>query len=92
VPKLYLPVLAGTVREGRTSFFLAEFVAAELARRPEVETGLLDPRVPRFLDPEHRPTDSDQDDAATRAFAEEMSRADGFVVVTPEYDFGYPGT
>jgi NAD(P)H-dependent FMN reductase len=88
---LFLPVLYGSVRDGRVSFSVAEFVASELAKRPGVETKLYDPRDLPFGNLERREWELEPPDPRVTAFVEAMGRADGFVLVTPEYNFGFPG-
>ncbi len=39
---LYIPVILGTVRKGRMSEHAARLMTAELAKRPNVETELID--------------------------------------------------
>lgn len=92
VERLYLPVLAGTVRDGRKSIHVARFVHERLARRSDVETRLFDPRDLPFGNLRRREWEMDPQPADVAAFVAEMARADGFVVVTPEYNYGIPGT
>lgn len=89
---LYLPVLYGTVREPRASLGVARYVGRRLAERPGVETRLFDPRDLPFGNLVRREWEIDPPDARVVAFVAEMRRADGFVVVTPEYNHGIPGT
>jgi NAD(P)H-dependent FMN reductase len=82
---LFIPVLLGTVRKGRMSLPAARLVHAELARRPGVETELIDiATLPIRID--------DAGEAIKMpAYAAAMERADGLVVVSPEYNHGYSG-
>jgi NAD(P)H-dependent FMN reductase len=88
---LFLPVLYGSVREARVSFPVAEFVTAELAKRPGVKTHLYDPRDLPFSNLVRREWDLEDPDPRVAPFVEAMARADGFVIVTPEYNYGFPG-
>jgi NAD(P)H-dependent FMN reductase len=88
---LFLPVLYGSVREPRASFPVAEFVHAELSRRPGVTSRLYDPRELPFGNLVHRVWEMATPDPVATAFVADMTRADGFVIVTPEYNFGIPG-
>jgi NAD(P)H-dependent FMN reductase len=88
---LYLPVLYGTAREGRVSIHVAEYAAARLARRPEIETRLFDPRDLPLGNLVRRQWELNPPVPAVEAFSAEMARADGFLVVTPEYNYGMPG-
>lgn len=82
---LYIPVILGTARQGRMSEHVANFVLGEVQKQKNVETELIDVRkLPLSLD-----------DAGEQIkipeFSEQMSRADALVIVTPEYNHGYPG-
>lgn len=81
----YLPVILGTPRKGRYSVHAARLVAEELGKRPGVTTEVLD-----VLDYPVALDDAGEQ-AKIPAFAEKMVRADGLVIVCPEYNHGYPG-
>lgn len=89
---LYLPVLYGTVRDDRKSIHVARYVVERLGRRPGTETRLFDPKDLPFANLEHRVWEWKDAPASVGAFVKEMDRADGFIIVTPEYNFGIPGT
>jgi NAD(P)H-dependent FMN reductase len=82
---LFIPVILGTVRQGRMSLPVAQLMASELSRRPGLETELIDVA--------HMPLPVDDAGEATKdaAFATRMTRADALVVVSPEYNHGYSG-
>jgi NAD(P)H-dependent FMN reductase len=82
---LFIPVILGTPREERWSQPVAEFVTAQLALWPGVETMLVDVRDLPL------PVTGAGEDIKDPAFSELCMRADGFVVVAPEYNHGYPG-
>jgi NAD(P)H-dependent FMN reductase len=88
---LYLPILYGSVRAERKSIYVARFALERLAIRPDVETRLFDPKDLPFGNLEHREWEWKDAPESVRAFVGEMDRADGFVLVTPEYNHGYPG-
>jgi NAD(P)H-dependent FMN reductase len=85
--KLFLPIILGTNRKERKSVFVAEWLMQEMSKSTEIETRLFD--VKDFALP--------QDDYGTvikDAFPEwrdAIIRADGLVIVSPEYNHGYPG-
>jgi NAD(P)H-dependent FMN reductase len=82
---LFIPVVLGTVRQGRMSEHVARFVHAELAKRPGVETGLVDIR-------ELKLSNADEGEGARdEGFTAAVARADALVLVVPEYNHGYPG-
>ena len=83
---VFIPVVLGTIRKGRASEHVARFVHAELARIPGVETELVDIRdIPLSWD--------DEGEAIKNSsFAAIADRADGFLLVVPEYNHGFPGS
>jgi NAD(P)H-dependent FMN reductase len=83
--RLFIPVILGTPRQGRWSEHAARFVVAQLEGRPDVETALVDVRDLPF------PDNGEGEDIKDPAFSELCMRADGFVLIAPEYNHGYPG-
>jgi len=88
VDKLLLPVLLGTNRKDRNSVHPAKWLVGEMQKRPEIETRLFD--VSDFALPQH-----DYGQGLKDLFPEwrdTIIKADGLVIVAPEYNHGYPGT
>lgn len=82
---IFVPVILGTLRQGRFSEYVARFVLGEVARREGVETELIDIReIPLPA------TDAGEAIKDAR-FSETVMRADGLIIVAPEYNHGYPG-
>jgi NAD(P)H-dependent FMN reductase len=82
---LFIPVILGTVRKGRASENVAKFVFEQVKKRDGVETLLVDIRELNF------PTDDAGEQIKDPKFSEICERADGIVLVVPEYNHGYPG-
>lgn len=82
---LYLPVILGTARQGRQSEHVANFVISEMKKRPEIEAELIDVRKLKMR------LDDAGEEMKDADYAGKMTRADGLVIVTPEYNHGYPG-
>jgi NAD(P)H-dependent FMN reductase len=82
---LFIPVILGTTRQGRASESVARFVFEELSKHAGVETELIDIRDIKL------PTTDAGEAIKDAKFSSQMSRADGLVIVTPEYNHGYPG-
>jgi len=82
----YLPVILGTAREGRVSEHAAAFVLGRIKAAGH-ETELIDVRdFPASATARVKPEGWDD-----KGLAEKMARADGYVIVSPEYNHGYPG-
>jgi len=79
---LSIPVLLGTARDGAESNKAAVYVAARLAAQG-VETQVIDP-----ADYHEKKTFEKE---RVKPWADIMAQADGLIIVTPEYNHGYPG-
>jgi NAD(P)H-dependent FMN reductase len=82
---IFIPVILGTTRQGRASELVARFVHGELSKREGVETVLVDVRDVKLT------TDDAGEAIKDSEFSATVQRADGLVIVTPEYNHGYPG-
>lgn len=82
---LSIPVILGTPRQGRMSEHAARFVLGEVNKREGVETELIDVR--------ELPLSTQDEGGAIKDenFSRAVSHADALVIVTPEYNHGYPG-
>jgi NAD(P)H-dependent FMN reductase len=86
--RLFIPLLLGTPRRARESGHVAEWLYGKMQERAEeIETQFFDVRDFRLP----------QDDYGMEIKADfpewrdAITRADGLVIVTPEYNHGYPG-
>ena len=82
---LFIPIILGTSRRGRQSENVARFVFEQTRKRADVETELIDVcTLPMKLD-----------DAGEQMkdpkFSATIDRCDGLIIITPEYNHGYPG-
>ncbi len=82
---LFIPIILGTARQGRQSEKVARFIFEQTKKRADVETELIDVcKLPMRLD-----------DAGEQmkdpTFSATIERCDGLIIVTPEYNHGYPG-
>jgi NAD(P)H-dependent FMN reductase len=86
--KLFLPVLLGTNRKKRNSLHPAKWLLSEMEKQPDIQTQLFD--VSDFALPH-----DDYGQGIKGLFPEwrdAIIQADGLVIVTPEYNHGYPGS
>jgi NAD(P)H-dependent FMN reductase len=83
--RLFIPIILGTARRERRTEHAARFVFEQTKKRADIETELVDIcNIPMKLD-----------DAGEQmkdpTFSATISRSDGLIIVTPEYNHGYPG-
>lgn len=84
---LFLPVLLGTIREGRQSEHAAKLLVESLQNRDGVESTLFDVRDFKFPQNDYGQAIKDQ----FPEWRDAIIKSDGLVIVTPEYNHGYPG-
>jgi NAD(P)H-dependent FMN reductase len=90
VSPLYIPIILGSTRRGRQSPRAARFVEKRLGQRGGVETEILDLLEYDFPLMEERLRFRDDPPPRLEEFAQRINRADAVVIVTPEYNNGYP--
>ena len=82
---LFIPVILGTVRKGRASENVAKFVYEETTKREGVTTELIDLNDLQLV------VDDAGEAIKDAKFSATIERADGLILVVPEYNHGYPG-
>jgi NAD(P)H-dependent FMN reductase len=87
----YVPVILGSVRRGRKSPVVARFIVERLRRSGKFEPELLDLAEYNLPMMEERMHLRDDPPAAVVKMGAKLARADAIVVVSPEYNNGYPG-
>lgn len=83
--KLFLPIVLGTAREGRFSDQVANYLYKQ-AENFDIETELID--VKDYVNFSNTGGMSPKKSEVWKKIA---TKADGFIVVAPEYNHGYPG-
>jgi NAD(P)H-dependent FMN reductase len=83
--RLRVVLLVGSNREGRHGGVVGQWAAHQLWRRPDLEVDVID--LAELDLPAVHPAVRDE---RVHAFAARIDAADAFVVVTPEYNHGYP--
>ncbi len=84
--ELFIPVIIGTSRPKRKSYFAAKFIKEVGERLPEIKTILIDPTELDFK------TDGNDPENKIASYSDITARADGFFIVTPEYNHSFPGS
>jgi len=82
---MYIPIILGTAREGRESEKVARFML-EKALAFGLDSEIIDVRDYRLP-----ATDNTKTSAEAIRLKEVVLKADGLVIVSPEYNHGYPG-
>ena len=82
---VFIPVILGTARQGRLSEPAANFVFGEVSKRGDIQTELIDIRkIPLAVDDAGEALKDSQ-------FSAMVARADGLILVVPEYNHSFPG-
>jgi NAD(P)H-dependent FMN reductase len=82
---LHLAVIIGSTREGRFGPTVACWFVDQAKLRDDTTIDLID-----LADLDLPPVHPQRPNPAVAAYLERIDRADGFVIVTPEYNHGYP--
>ena len=84
--KLFIPILVDTTRPKRESVKPARLIEQVGKTIDEIEVLLVDPNDYHF------PFDGNDEENKDPRYTELTAKADGFFIVTPEYNHSYPGT
>jgi NAD(P)H-dependent FMN reductase len=90
---MLIQVITGTTRQGRFSEIAAEWVLRHLQGRPELQVELVDLRehpLGFFDGPPPAKAPREYAGADVAELGQILDRADAFVVLTAEYNHGYP--
>ena len=82
---VFLPVIIGTPRQGRLTEPAANFVFGEASKRSDIKTELIDIRKIPIR------TDDAGEALKDNQFCATVERADGLIIVAPEYNHSFPG-
>ena len=85
--KIFVPIILGTARVGRQSEKIAHYVYNSLKEFKDIEWQFVD--VKDYINNRTVPS-WEENDIAT-AWRDIAARAKAFIIVTPEYNNGYPG-
>jgi NAD(P)H-dependent FMN reductase len=87
----YVPVIIGSIRRGRKSPLAARFIVERLKGSGKFEPDLIDLAEYDLPIMEERQRYRDDSPPAVVEMGAKLARADAIVVVSPEYNGGYPG-
>jgi NAD(P)H-dependent FMN reductase len=83
---MYIPIILGTARTGRQSEKVARYLEHEVSKRSGIETEILD-----VADYQPSVTDNTEEIDEAKRWKAKIEKADGYIIVSPEYNHGYPG-
>lgn len=84
-PKLHLGIIYGSARQGRFCDTIVRWVLKNLSQEQQLSFDSLDPKLLNLpFNLPHSATDSMTD------FRARLAACDAFIVITPEYNHGYP--
>jgi len=86
--KLFIPLILGTPRKNRESENVARWVFSKLEEHDALETRFFDVREFQLPSDDYGQAIKDQ----FPGWRDAILGADGLVIVTPEYNHGYPGS
>lgn len=87
----HIPVIVGSTRRDRQTIKVARFVLKKTQQRPGVQTELIDLLEYNFPIMEERLHHRDDPPPRLQEFGDKIARADSIIIVSPEYNNGYPG-
>ncbi len=85
--KISILIILGTARQGRRSEKVSRAVFNILSERPDIKVQLVD--VKQYI--YGRTIPPSEDNQRTQPWRSLVDQSDGFLIVTPEYNHGYPG-
>jgi len=86
-----IPIVLGSTRIGRQSCKVARFVLSRMSADPRLKTELMDLGEYNFPIMDQRLSDMKTAPAGLQSFSDKLERADGLLIVSPEYKGGVPG-
>lgn len=85
--KLFIPIILGTAREGRESKKVSSYLEKSVTKLTDIETEVIDVK-----DLDFSGTEGTDLKNQNQGFVEKIEKADGLVIVAPEYNHGIPGS
>ncbi|MFF5860135.1 NADPH-dependent FMN reductase [Streptomyces sp. NPDC012751] len=89
---LKIGVVIGSVRTGRFADKVAQWFLSEIGRRDDMEVHVIDLSEPALVEELKLTLDAAEPREGTLTLAQRIGGLDGYVVITPEYNHGYPAS
>ncbi|MFB7232991.1 NADPH-dependent FMN reductase [Streptomyces fimicarius] len=89
---LKIGVLIGSVRTGRFADKIAQWFISEIGQRENLEIHVIDLSEPALVEELKLSLDALEPADGAPCLAQRIGGLDGFVIITPEYNHGYPAS
>ena len=89
---LKVGVIIGSVRPGRFADTVAKWIIAEAGKRADLEIHVIDLSEPALVEELRLNLDPSGTPEGTPGLARRIGAAEAFIVITPEYNHGYPAS
>lgn len=91
---MLLKIIIASTRPGRKGPALGYWINEVAKKHGAFDVKLIDLKVVNlpFLDEPHHPRLQKYEHEHTKAWSKEIDEADAFIIVTPEYNYGFPAT
>ncbi|UGY92991.1 NADPH-dependent FMN reductase [Streptomyces gobiensis] len=90
--RLKVAVIIGSVRKGRFAETITGWFREQIAQRDDIEAELIDLADPLIVEELKLNFDETAAPMNGPGFAHRIGEADAFVIITPEYNHGYPAS
>ncbi|MDH7448104.1 NADPH-dependent FMN reductase [Aquimarina sp. 2201CG14-23] len=84
-------ILSGSIRDGRKSHFVAQYLQEKFLETDHINSTLLDLKEYPFPIMEIRMNQTTEPPEKLEEFSSLLSKSDGIIIVSPEYKNGIPG-
>ncbi len=87
-----IKIIVGSTREGRSGEKIAKWIEGIASKRKDFKYEILDLKqlnLPWYTEATSPAYANDYSDSLVKKWSEEISNADGIVIITPEYNHGY---
>ncbi len=91
---LKIAIITASTRDARVGKNITDWFYGQVKGAPDIEFEIIDLQQENlpFLNEPKSPAQGDYALESTKKWSEKISKYDGFVFVTPEYNHGYPAT
>jgi NAD(P)H-dependent FMN reductase len=89
---LKIGVIIGSVRTGRFADKVAQWFLSEIGRREDMDVHVIDLSEPALVEELKLTLDATEPREGAPTLAQRIGGLDGYVVLTPEYNHGYPAS